>query len=312
VTPPIDFDTPWKEALGEYFQQCLALLFPAVHAGIDWRRAPIFLDTELQQVVRDAESGRRHVDRLVRVWLLGGGEAWLLIHVEIQSQQQAGFAKRMYVYHYRIFDRYEREVVSLAVLADDEPGWRPDTYERSRWGCELRFRFPVAKLQDWAARQVELLASENPFATFVLAHLVAQETRGDQQRRRRAKWGLTRRLYERGYTQEQVLSLYRVIDWLLALAPEEEALFLHEIERYEEEHHMPYITSAERYGLEKGLQQGLQKGRGEAKREDISRIVQARFGQAPKSLEERLANADEATLDELLVRAATVSSVDAL
>jgi len=41
------------------------------------------------------------------------------------------------------------------------------------------------------------------------------------------------------------------------------------------------------------------------------RIVRARFGQAPKALEERLACADEAALDELLVRAATVDSADA-
>jgi len=51
--------------------------------------------------------------------------------------------------------------------------------------------------------------------------------------------------------------------------------------------------------------------RGEAKREDVVRIVRARFGQAPKALEERLACADEAALDELLVRAATVDSADA-
>lgn len=31
----------------------------------------------------------------------------------------------MFVYNYRIFDRYDRPVASLAVLADDDPGWRP-------------------------------------------------------------------------------------------------------------------------------------------------------------------------------------------
>jgi len=34
----------------------------------------------------------------------------------------------MYVYHYRLFDRYRKPVVSLAVLADLEAAWRPRTY----------------------------------------------------------------------------------------------------------------------------------------------------------------------------------------
>ena len=30
-----DYDSPWKEALGEYLREALALLFPEVHGGID-------------------------------------------------------------------------------------------------------------------------------------------------------------------------------------------------------------------------------------------------------------------------------------
>ena len=59
-----DYDSPWKEALERYFPEFLALLFPAVHAEIDWARGCQFLDTELQQVVRDAELGRRYADKL--------------------------------------------------------------------------------------------------------------------------------------------------------------------------------------------------------------------------------------------------------
>ncbi|HWE61006.1 MAG TPA: hypothetical protein VHB98_04785, partial [Chloroflexota bacterium] len=106
-TAPDDYDSAWKEALGEYLGECLALLFPQVHAGIDWSRPYVFLDTELQQIVRDAALGRRHADRLVQVWLLDGENAWLLIHVEVQSQHETGFAKRMFVYYYRIFDDYD-------------------------------------------------------------------------------------------------------------------------------------------------------------------------------------------------------------
>ena len=65
---PSDYDSPWKEALERYFPQFLAFLFPQIHAEIDWGRGWEFLDKELQQVVRDAELGRRLVDKLVKVW----------------------------------------------------------------------------------------------------------------------------------------------------------------------------------------------------------------------------------------------------
>jgi len=95
----------------------------------------------------------------------------VLIHVEVQGEPKARFAERMYVYHYRLFDHYQIDIVSLAVLADARPSFRPAAYQRSRWGCELSFRFPVQKLLDWHARWGELEASPNPFGLVVMAHL---------------------------------------------------------------------------------------------------------------------------------------------
>ncbi len=149
----------------------------------------------------------------------------------------------MFVYNYRLYDRYHRQVVSLVVLGDERAGWRPAEYATSLWGCAARFTYPVVKLRDYRARIGELEASDNPFATVVLAHLAAQDTRGDAARRRHVKFALTRRLYERGYSRERVLSLLRFIDWLLELPPGQEAAFRRDVEVYEEEQAMPYVTS---------------------------------------------------------------------
>jgi hypothetical protein len=43
----------------------MALFFPEAHGQIDWKREWTFLDKELEQIVRDAELGRRLVDELV-------------------------------------------------------------------------------------------------------------------------------------------------------------------------------------------------------------------------------------------------------
>ena len=71
--PTDDFDSPWKDALTRYFPEFLAFYFPQAYAGIDWGQPHRFLDEELAQVVRDAELGRRKVDRLVEVATLASG-----------------------------------------------------------------------------------------------------------------------------------------------------------------------------------------------------------------------------------------------
>ncbi|MBD2126893.1 hypothetical protein NDI39_23120 [Microcoleus sp. ZQ-A2] len=77
----LDYDSPWKEAIEQYFEPFLAFFFPAAHAVIDWTRPPESLDKELQQIVREAEVGRRLADKLFKVWRLGGEDAWVSVYL---------------------------------------------------------------------------------------------------------------------------------------------------------------------------------------------------------------------------------------
>lgn len=257
TNPSADFDSPWKEALAHYLPEALELFLPHVAAEIDWQRGYTLLDKELQQVTRDADLGRRLADTLVQVWRRDGTEAWVLIHIEVQGQPERDFAQRMYVYNYRIYDRYERPILSIAVLADEQPDWRPDRFTQDLWGCTIEMRYPVIKLLDWREREAELAASRNPFAVVVQAHLAAQVTRDAVEARSQAKIGLIRGLYSRGYERSQILELLRLIDWLVALPEAQEQLVDREIERIEEEQRMAYVTSWERRGQAKGLLDGL-------------------------------------------------------
>ena len=245
-------DSPWKEALERYLSSFLALYFPAVHAAIDWSRNYEWLNTELRQVVPDAELGLRLADVLVKVWLLDGTESWLLIHIEVQGWPETDFPRRMFVYHYRIFDRYNRQVISLAVLADDRPNWRPDRFTYDLWGCGLDFHFPVVKLLDFADREAVLEASDNPFALITRAHLAALQTRQDSAARHAGKIRLIRELYERGMSRYDVLQLFRIIDWMMELPEALAQLFIQEAEQIEQERHMPYVTSVERLAKREG------------------------------------------------------------
>lgn len=269
---PDDFDSPWKEALDGYFEPFLALLFPAVHAGLDWSRGCESLDKEFQQIVREAELGRRYVDKLVKVWTIEGEECWVLIHVEVQTTRDPEFPLRMYVYHYRIFDRYNKPVVSLAVLADEDDQWRPTEYRQGRLGCESLLRFPTVKLQDFVGREAELEASRNLFAKIVLAHLKAQETRGDPTIRRAWKLRLVRGLYDCGLDAKDGRELFRVIDWLMGLPVGQSQLFWLDVAKFQEEKRMPFISTPELVGRWVGMRIG------------IKTVLKMKFGEAGLAL----------------------------
>ena len=195
----------------------MQFFFPGAHAEIDWDRGYESLDTELSQIVRDAELSKRLADKLMKVWRCDGVEQIVYIHIEVQGQVDRTFRERMFVYHYRIYDRYERPVVSLALLGDDDASWRPAAYEHQLWGCRTLLQFPIVKLLDYNERWSELEASRNPFAVMVMAHLQTQATRHDPEQRLNSKLALVKCLYTQGYGKQDILELFRFLDWLLAL-----------------------------------------------------------------------------------------------
>ena len=275
-----DYDSPWKEIIEQFFADCLQFFFPAIHAQIDWSRGFTFLDKELQKITFDAETGRQTVDKLARVYLLGGAEIWLLIHLEVQGQRDEKFAERMMLYNARIFDRYRQELVSLAILSDEQRHWRPATYIRARMGCRVQMDFPIVKLLDYREQHSALEQSTNPFALVVLAHLRAQQTKRSPQQRMQAKLQLIRLLLERGYSKKQIGQLFRFLDWVLTLPAEQEVEFQKVLE--EEKKVKRYVTSFERNAMEKGKLEGELL----ALRTTLQEILQLRFAQVPNEVQE--------------------------
>ena len=154
-----EYDSPWKEAIDILFEDFMLLCFPAIHERIDWSFPPKMLDKELQQIAPESEVGLRVVDKLVEVKLLSGEFEWLLVHMEVQNQRTAGFAERIFTCFCRIRDKYDKPLVSLAVLGDESPAWRPNRFSLDTMGCKVDFAFPIVKLVEfrpsilsWAAK----------------------------------------------------------------------------------------------------------------------------------------------------------------
>ncbi len=224
---------------------------------MDWSRGYESLDKELHQIVHDAEVGARLADKLFKVWLRDGAETWLLIHVEVQGKREQNFSERMYVYSYRIFDVFHRAPVSMALLCDDSPNWKPAHFEYNILGCTLDFRFHMAKILDHRGDEERLEQDVNPFAAIVAAQLKAMETKHAPESRRVWKTRLIKGLYQRGLGSADIRQLFRLIDWMLRLPKKIAGAFWLDIIHFEEEQHMPFITTGERIGMEKGLTEGL-------------------------------------------------------
>ena len=309
---PDDYDSPWKEAVERYFPEFMAFYFPAAFAQIDWAQDYAFLDQELRAVVQDAELGKRFVDKLVRVTRLNGQEDWIYIHIEVQGSAQAEFAKRMFVYNYRLYDRYQQPIASLAVLADETASWHPSTFATEALGCEHHFKFPTAKLLDYRNQEEALLDDANPFALVTLAHLLTQATRKDMEARFAAKWKLVQLLYQRGWDRQQVINLFGVLDWMMALPEHLTQSLWQNIEVLEEKEKMRYVTSIERLGIEKGKLEGMQQGKLEGEAFALQRLITKRFGSIPSVIAAKIAAASQAQIEtwfDLAIDAPTLEAV---
>ncbi len=71
-----------------------------------------------------------------------GREQWLLVHIEVQGHVKHRFGRRMFRYNIRCFELYDRRVVSLAILCDDNPEWRPHGFCYGGWGSRTGFGSP--------------------------------------------------------------------------------------------------------------------------------------------------------------------------
>jgi hypothetical protein len=105
-----------------------------------------------------------------------------------------------------------------------------------------------------------LEASTNPFAVVAMAHLKTQETQNDAENRYQWKWTFTRRLYELGFRRDDIVQLFKFIDWLMVLPGQLDELYREAFETFEERKNMPYITSIERIGVERGIKIGREEG----------------------------------------------------
>lgn len=272
-----NFDGAWKEALDHYLPACIQLLFPDVYAGIDWTQPVTDEPLVLLQINPETATGTQYVDKLVQVTRSDGEQTLVFVHLEIQAQRDEGFAQRIFRYHTRLFDRHVRPVVSLAILADDDPHWNPTSFGYTLWSCRIMLHFPTIKLLELDA--ATLAASSNPLAMVILIHRDAQATRGKPEERMQRKVARFRTFFRNRYQPEDLRRIYRILEHILRLPPPLQAqahAAMRQIEQEENHMSLPMV------GLEKI---GYLQGHAEGQQELVLRQLKRRCGEVSDVLE---------------------------
>ncbi len=313
----VDYDAVWKEVLQHLFRDCLALLFPDVEGMIDWAFKPTFLNVELPKLVPAVRRGMRRPDLVAQVHLRDHQPALIVLHAEIQVSPDPEFAERMFVYFYHLRERFQVPVMSLAILADSNPRWRPNRYEYRLGGTAVRFEYSTVKLLDLDENTLQ--ESGNPIAFFIQAHMASLKYRGNYALLAEEKKRLFRRMLEKGYNSIEIRYLYQVVDYLMSLPYDLEREVEAVIEEIRRRRRRKWIAPQERLaveralreGLEEGRQQGFQEGIQEGIQQVILNLLQARFGTLSDELHQLIRTVqDIETLNQLSILSAQVETLD--
>jgi len=267
----------------------LSFFLPKLYNDVDLSKKPEFLDKEMEQLSKKSRKCAKYVDKLVKVNLKDGNEKWILIHIEVQGYPDKNFSQRMFRYFYRIFDKHDTKIVSMAILTGLDTTSLESKYEIEAYGSHLLFEYPTFRLMDYDSEELD--NSENPIAFVVLTsqEKARAEQRGDKFN---TKLRLMRKMYTKGYDKEYIAGLLVFLDWSIQVNDEEDAIILKEIKKLEEVGKMPYVTSWERLAIKEGLKQGLEQGieLGSEKgallnsREMILELLDERFGKVPSKI----------------------------
>lgn len=215
----VDQDGLWKKVIGDLFEDFLLYFAPDLHAHVDFSKKAEFFQQELfQQIIKD-KKGRKIADQLVKVHLKDGEEKWVLVHVEVQSDNEPDFAKRMFQYFYRIFDKYDKEIVALAIMTSPHKSGYPTEFLYTYFGTKLNYAYNVYKTVDHSCKELE--QSDKLFSKIILAIKYMHDSREDADKRYAFKMKLMREVLKinRDYHEVLEIILY-FIDYLLRL-PEE-------------------------------------------------------------------------------------------
>jgi predicted transposase YdaD len=294
------FDTALKLALARSPALATAVLG---HCAIK-----VWLNVELPEV------------RNLRVDLLGRTEDGGLVHIEIQSGNDARMALRMAEYGLLIYDQHAKFPQQVVLYFGDEPMRMPAELIFSDFTYRYRL-VDVRELDgDWLIESEAIsdnmvgvlagLRDPQQAVRRVLDKIAALSTgrRGPAFRQLRIISGMRPSMLE--FVQQEARKMPILTDI------REHPLFEQDYKRGLQKGLKSGEQRGLKKGLEKGLKKGLKKGLAEGvqqgERTVVRKLIEKRFGRVQASVKDRLASLSPAELEDLSVRLLDATSLEEL
>ncbi|GEA17224.1 DUF4351 domain-containing protein [Moorella sp. E306M] len=291
---PVDHDRLFKELLTTFFREFMELFFPKAHALIDYS------DTRFltQEIITDITAGDKHyVDILAEV-KIKGEDGCVLVHIEPQAYRQADFARRMFIYFSRLYEKHQKKVLPIAVFAHDSKLEETNRHEvEFPFLKVLQFEFYKIQLKRLPWRQY--LNSTNPVAAALLSKM-------DYSPRERVqvKIEFLRLLTRMQLDPARMELITAFFDSYLVLSAEEEKSLQEklpeELQPEEVQRVMELTTS---WHL---------KGRQEGRQEIIIRLLRKRLGTTSPEVEAKIKTLSVEQLDDLAEKILDITSEEEL
>ncbi|EPZ37888.1 transposase [Anoxybacillus ayderensis] len=249
----IDHDRLFKELITTFFEEFLLLFFPHVHEHIDFQHVS-FLSEELFTDVTVGEKYR--VDLLVET-KLKGEDSLIIVHIENQSYVQPSFPERMFIYFSRLFEKYRKRMLPIAVFSYDSLRREPSSFTlQFPFFDVLHFQFLTVELrkQNWR----DYIRHDNPIAAALLSKMGYTESE-----RIELKKQFLRMIVRMELDEAKQRLLIGFFETYVKLSDEEEQQLrneVNEMETKEKEQVLELIISYEKKALEKGLKEGVERG----------------------------------------------------
>ena len=312
----IDHDRLFKELLETFFTEFIQLFFPAAADAIDMNHIK-FLQQEL---FTDITVGEKHqVDILVET-RLKGEPGLILVHVEPQSYIQKNFHERMFIYFSRLYEKYRRRIIPVAVFSYDQVRDESDTFELGFPFLDV-LRFHFYKLELKKLKWHDYIQHDNPVAAALLSKMGFKP-----EEKVRVKLEFMRMLARMKLDPARTELLGGFFETYLQLNREEEERLYIELGKmdkreaniimeittsWHEKGRLEGIREGIREGMREGIREGEIKGELRAKQDAICKYMVTRFDQELDSIQKKVQHLnDKDTLDRLLTGLYTAKSIE--
>ena len=228
--PKPDFDGQWKKLITQYSADFIQFFFPSKFVKtLDLKRSIENSTDDLQKLFPDfGKKGKLLPDKLLKVFEKEGSEGFVLFHVEVEKEGKTSVPARLFEYYIRLKELFpDAKITAIVIYIGQRVPRRHNIFQYEFGGTKLTYEFNTYIVKKQSEEQ--LVNSDNPFALAVLACLYIIKSKKDYTKLLDYKRKLARLCFDKAYPKWAIRDLLLFINFTIALPPENEVIYYHEI-----------------------------------------------------------------------------------